>query len=63
VRTPASIETISAGGEHPRTSRLGIGLSVANTIGTPLLGRAKQRIGQRLAAIARMRAQNMLCAC
>ncbi len=35
-------------GEHPGTSWLGIGLSISSIIVMPLLGRAKQRIGQRL---------------
>ena len=36
-------------GEHPRTSWLGIGLSISSIIVMPMLGKAKQRIGQRLA--------------
>lgn len=53
-----------AGGEHPATSWLGIGLSVSSIIVMPLLGRAKQRIGHRLGsgATAGEGTQNMLCA-
>jgi divalent metal cation (Fe/Co/Zn/Cd) transporter len=52
------------GGEHPGTSSLGIGLSISSIIVMPLLGNAKQRIGQRLGsgATAGEGAQNMLCA-
>ena len=51
-------------GEHPRTSWLGIGLSISSIIVMPLLGKAKQTIGQRLGsgATAGEGAQNMLCA-
>ncbi|MGP0102060.1 MAG: cation transporter [Solirubrobacteraceae bacterium] len=51
-------------GEHPRTSWLGIGLSISSIIVMPLLGKAKQAIGQRLGsgATAGEGAQNMLCA-
>jgi divalent metal cation (Fe/Co/Zn/Cd) transporter len=53
-----------AGGEHPATSWLGIGLSISSIITMPLLGNAKQRIGRRLAsgATAGEGAQNKLCA-
>ena len=53
-----------ANGEHPRTSWLGIGLSISSIIVMPLLGKAKQRIGQRLrsGATAGEGTQNMLCA-
>ena len=53
-----------AGGEHPATSWLGIGLSISSIITMPLLGNAKQRIGQRLGSGATTGegAQNMLCA-
>ena len=37
-----------ANGEHPSTSWLGIGLSISSIIVMPLLGKTKQRIGQRL---------------
>ena len=51
-------------GQHPSTSWVGIGLSVASIIAMPLLGQAKQRIGMRLgsAATAGEGAQNLLCA-
>jgi divalent metal cation (Fe/Co/Zn/Cd) transporter len=53
-----------ANGEHPRTSWLGIGLSISSIIVMPLLGNAKQRIGQRLGsgATAGEGTQNLLCA-
>jgi divalent metal cation (Fe/Co/Zn/Cd) transporter len=52
------------GGEHPTTSWLGIGLSISSIIVMPLLGKAKQRLGERLGsgATAGEGAQNMLCA-
>ena len=51
-------------GEHPATSWLGIGLSISSIIVMPLLGKTKQRIGQRLGsgATAGEGTQNMLCA-
>jgi divalent metal cation (Fe/Co/Zn/Cd) transporter len=53
-----------AGGEHPATSYLGIGLSISSIVVMPLLGRAKQRLGGRLhsGATAGEGTQNMLCA-
>ncbi len=53
-----------AAGEHPSTSWVGIGLSVSSIIVMPLLGRAKQRVGERLGsgATAGEGAQNLLCA-
>lgn len=53
-----------AGGDHPETSYVGIGLSLGSLIFMPLLGRAKQKLGARLgsAATAGEGAQNMLCA-
>ena len=53
-----------ANGEHPRSSWLGIGLSISSIIVMPLLGKAKHRIGQRLGsgATAGEGTQNMLCA-
>ena len=53
-----------AGGSHPGTSWLGIGLSISSIIVMPLLGKAKQGIGQRLGsgATAGEGTQNMLCA-
>jgi divalent metal cation (Fe/Co/Zn/Cd) transporter len=51
-------------GEHPSTSWVGIGLSVSSIVVMPLLGRAKQRIGERLGsgATAGEGTQNLLCA-
>jgi divalent metal cation (Fe/Co/Zn/Cd) transporter len=51
-------------GDHPSTSWVGIGLSVSSIVVMPLLGRAKQRIGERLGsgATAGEGAQNRLCA-
>ncbi len=53
-----------AGGSHPGTSWLGIGLSISSIIVMPRLGKAKQGIGQRLGsgATAGDGTQNMLCA-
>ncbi len=50
--------------EHPHTSWLGIGLSGSSIIIMPQLGKAKQRIGQRLGSGATTGegTQNMLCA-
>jgi divalent metal cation (Fe/Co/Zn/Cd) transporter len=61
--TQDAIRTLIAG-EHPSTSLVGIGLSVSSIVVMPLLGRAKQRIGERLesAATAGEGAQNLLCA-
>jgi divalent metal cation (Fe/Co/Zn/Cd) transporter len=58
-----AIRTLLAG-EHPSTSWVGIGLSVSSIVVMPLLGRAKQRIGERLesGATAGEGAQNLLCA-
>jgi divalent metal cation (Fe/Co/Zn/Cd) transporter len=49
---------------HPSTSWAGIGLSVSSIVAMPLLGRAKQRVGERLGsgATAGEGAQNLLCA-
>ncbi len=51
-------------GEHPASSWLGVGLSSSSIIVMPLLGKAKQRIGQQLGsgATAGEGAQNLLCA-
>ncbi len=51
-------------GQHPATSWLGIGLSISSIIVMPILGKAKQEIGQRLGsgATAGEGTQNMLCA-
>jgi hypothetical protein len=50
-------------GEHPRTSWLGIGLSISSIAVMPPLGKAKQAVGQRLGsgATAGEATQNMLC--
>jgi divalent metal cation (Fe/Co/Zn/Cd) transporter len=58
-----AIRTLIAG-EHPDTSWLGIGLSIASIIVMPLLGKAKQRIGQQLdsGATTGEGTQNLLCA-
>jgi divalent metal cation (Fe/Co/Zn/Cd) transporter len=59
----AAIRALAAG-DHPSTSWVGIGLSISSIIVMPLLGRAKQRIGERLGsgATAGEGAQNLLCA-
>ena len=51
-------------GDHPSTSWVGIGLSISSIVVMPLLGRAKQRVGERLGsgATAGEGAQNLLCA-
>jgi divalent metal cation (Fe/Co/Zn/Cd) transporter len=51
-------------GDHPSTTWVGIGLSVSSILVMPQLGRAKQRIGERLGsgATAGEGAQNLLCA-
>jgi divalent metal cation (Fe/Co/Zn/Cd) transporter len=51
-------------GDHPSTSWVGIGLSVSSIVVMPLLGRAKQRVGERLGsgATAGEGTQNLLCA-
>jgi divalent metal cation (Fe/Co/Zn/Cd) transporter len=53
-----------AGGEHPDTSWLGMGLAVSSILIMPWLGRAKQRIGTALgsAATSGEGTQNLLCA-
>jgi divalent metal cation (Fe/Co/Zn/Cd) transporter len=50
--------------ERPSTSWVGVGLLISSIVVMPMLGRAKQRIGQRLgsAATAGEGAQNLLCA-
>jgi divalent metal cation (Fe/Co/Zn/Cd) transporter len=52
------------GGEHPDVSWLGIALSVSSLIVMPYLGRAKQRIADRIGSAATKGEgrQNMLCA-
>ena len=51
-------------GDHPETSWIGIGLSIGSLIVMPVLGRAKQRLGERLgsSATAGEGTQNLLCA-
>jgi divalent metal cation (Fe/Co/Zn/Cd) transporter len=51
-------------GDHPSTSWVGIALSVSSIVVMPLLGRAKQRVAERLGsdATAGEGAQNLLCA-
>jgi divalent metal cation (Fe/Co/Zn/Cd) transporter len=51
-------------GDQPSTSWLGIGLSVSSIAAMPVLGRAKQRVGERLGsgATAGEGAQKLLCA-
>jgi divalent metal cation (Fe/Co/Zn/Cd) transporter len=58
-----AVRTLIAG-EHPSTTWVGIGLSVSSIVVMPLLGCAKQRIGERLGsgATAGEGAQNLLCA-
>lgn len=53
-----------AGGDHPQTSWLGIGLAIGSLVLMPTLGRAKQRLGHRLGSVATAGegTQNMLCA-
>lgn len=61
--TQDAIRTV-INGEHSGISWLGIGLSISSIIAMPILGRAKQGIGQRLGsgATAGEGAQNLLCA-
>jgi divalent metal cation (Fe/Co/Zn/Cd) transporter len=58
-----AVRTLIAG-DHSSTSWVGIGLSVSSIVAMPLLGRAKQRVGERLGsgATAGEGAQNLLCA-
>jgi divalent metal cation (Fe/Co/Zn/Cd) transporter len=60
--TVEAIRTL-AGGAHPETSWVGIGLAVSSLVVMPLLGVAKQRIGARLGSPATRGegAQNLLC--
>ena len=53
-----------AGGEHPETSWVGIGLAIGSVIVMPMLGIAKQRLADQLgsAATAGEGRQNVLCA-
>jgi divalent metal cation (Fe/Co/Zn/Cd) transporter len=58
-----AIRTLLAN-DHPSTSWLGVGLSIASLIVMPLLGTAKKRLGARLqsGATSGEGAQNLLCA-
>ncbi len=51
-------------GDHASSSWVGIALSISSIVVMPLLGRAKQRVGERLGsgATAGEGAQNLLCA-
>ncbi len=51
-------------GDRPSSSWVGVGLSISSIVVMPLLGRAKQRVGERLGsgATAGEGAQNLLCA-
>jgi divalent metal cation (Fe/Co/Zn/Cd) transporter len=51
-------------GNHPSISWIGIALSVSSIVVMPLLGRAKQQLGERLSsgATAGEGVQNLLCA-
>jgi divalent metal cation (Fe/Co/Zn/Cd) transporter len=61
--TQDALRTLIAG-DHPATSWVGIGLAISSIAIMPLLGRAKQRIGDRLgsATTAGEGSQNLLCA-
>lgn len=52
------------GGQHPEASWLGIGLAATSLVLMPVLGIAKQRIGERIGSAATKGegAQNLLCA-
>src|SRR5439155_23431060 len=53
-----------AGGQHPETSWVGIGLAAFTAPTMPLLALAKRRVGRALGSAATVKegAQNMLCA-
>jgi hypothetical protein len=53
-----------AGGDHPAASWVGIGLAISSIVLMPVLGVAKQRIGERMGSVATQGegAQNLLCA-
>jgi divalent metal cation (Fe/Co/Zn/Cd) transporter len=61
-----AVEAVRAlvNGSHPDESLVGIALAASSLIAMPLLGRAKQRIGQRIGSSATKSEgrQNMLCA-
>lgn len=61
--TAESISTL-AGGQHPHTSWIGIGLAAFTAPTMPLLARAKRHVGRRLASSATVSeaGQNMICA-
>jgi divalent metal cation (Fe/Co/Zn/Cd) transporter len=52
------------GGEHPRTSWIGVGLAAFTALTMPLLALAKRRVGNRLSSAATVQegVQNMVCA-
>ena len=52
------------GGHHPETSWVGIGLAASSMVAMPVLGIAKQRIGDQIGSVATKGegAQNLLCA-
>ena len=52
------------GGDHPRTSWVGIGLAAFTAVTMPLLARAKRRVGSRLSSSAAVNeaSQTQLCA-
>jgi divalent metal cation (Fe/Co/Zn/Cd) transporter len=52
------------GGDHPRTSWVGIGLAAFTALTMPLLARAKRRIGNQLSSSATVKesSQTQLCA-
>ena len=61
-----SVEAIRTlvGGQHPKTSWVGIALAAVTALTMPLLARAKGRVGSRLNSSATVKegAQNMVCA-
>ena len=61
--TAEALRTL-AGGHHPRTSAVGIGLAVVTSVTMPLLARAKRRVGRRMHSSATVNeaAQTQLCA-
>lgn len=61
-----TVESVRAliGGEHPDVSYLGMGLAASSIVVMPMLGVAKQRIGDQIGSSATRGegAQNLLCA-